>query len=116
MNVTIQKTGDSIDGIYTTFKTASGAVYDASILFSTTTPNTTAYITGITYTEARAGTPGYVAVGQFFYPADTNTYPVTISTKLSASGTSLSAVGNDGTIGAQAVSYTHLTLPTKRIV
>ena len=108
MNVIITKGVDAIDGVYTNFTTASGTVTNPNIIFSTSTASTTAYITGITVGETRAGDPAYVAEPPnfFFVAIDTNTYPTSVSRALSASSIALSAIGRDGAIGDQVLTYT----------
>ena len=114
MNVTISKNADSLNGVgvNSAYVTLSGT-NSSTIGFNTITPLTTAYITGITITKVdNVGTPGFQQVGQFFSLADVNSYPATISTALSASGITLSAIGNDGANGVEVLTYT-VTLSNK---
>lgn len=109
MNVTIFKNGDSLDQAYSTFTTASGSVWDSSINFMTSTSATSAFITGITFSVQRAGTPAYTAgvtPGRLFYPVDNNSYPCTVSTTYSGcSSINLAISGVDGAIGGQVLTY-----------
>jgi hypothetical protein len=118
MNVTIFKNGDSIDNysIYLSAGTVGlSALYDASINFMTATSATSAIITGIALSEQRAGAAGWQAIGQFFYPLDSNTYPGLVTTTLSGcSGLSLSALGDASALGAQVLTYT-VTLSSQAV-